>query len=218
MKLPTLLIAAVLSLGATSSFAQITPAQSLTVTQSSNVAGTPSTFRVQFTSVVPTYTSDGGAFTGAFLDVIVPNTYSVANLACNTIAINIGGTSTTPTSCAQAPVSSASGIANPLPPYPNNSIRVSLLLANTVSVPQSSAVSVTFPSGALTATTVGTKAIRVDQTNQSANTPGLQRSEGTIAIGAPTPVPTLSEWAMILLGMILAGAAALVLQRRQLGV
>lgn len=32
---------------------------------------------------------------------------------------------------------------------------------------------------------------------------------------APTPVPTLSEWAMILLGLTLAGGAALVIQRRR---
>lgn len=33
---------------------------------------------------------------------------------------------------------------------------------------------------------------------------------------APAPVPTMSEWAMILLGVILAGSAALYVQRRQL--
>lgn len=31
----------------------------------------------------------------------------------------------------------------------------------------------------------------------------------------PTPVPTLSEWAMILLGVMLAGGAALTIQRRR---
>ncbi|WP_271086163.1 IPTL-CTERM sorting domain-containing protein [Brevundimonas sp. NIBR11] len=31
----------------------------------------------------------------------------------------------------------------------------------------------------------------------------------------PAPVPTLSEWAMILLGMVLAGGAALYIQRRR---
>lgn len=33
---------------------------------------------------------------------------------------------------------------------------------------------------------------------------------------SPVPVPTLSEWAMILFGLILAGGAALYIQRRQL--
>jgi hypothetical protein len=32
---------------------------------------------------------------------------------------------------------------------------------------------------------------------------------------APAPVPTLSEWAMILFGLVLAGGAALYIQRRQ---
>jgi len=32
---------------------------------------------------------------------------------------------------------------------------------------------------------------------------------------APAPVPTLSEWAMILLGVLLAGGAALTIQRRR---
>ena len=31
-----------------------------------------------------------------------------------------------------------------------------------------------------------------------------------------TPVPTLSEWALILLGVMLAGGAAIYIQRRQL--
>lgn len=34
-------------------------------------------------------------------------------------------------------------------------------------------------------------------------------------ITAPTPVPTLSEWAMILFGTVLAGAAALTIHRRR---
>ncbi len=32
----------------------------------------------------------------------------------------------------------------------------------------------------------------------------------------PTPVPTLTEWAIILFAMFLAGGAALVIQRRRL--
>ncbi|WP_298159490.1 IPTL-CTERM sorting domain-containing protein [Brevundimonas sp.] len=38
---------------------------------------------------------------------------------------------------------------------------------------------------------------------------------GTVVL-APAPVPTLSEWAMILFGLLLAGGAALYIQRRQL--
>jgi streptogramin lyase len=39
---------------------------------------------------------------------------------------------------------------------------------------------------------------------------------GRITTGAPaTPVPTLSQWAIILLGLILAGGAAVLIQRRR---
>lgn len=37
----------------------------------------------------------------------------------------------------------------------------------------------------------------------------------TEVVAGPTPVPTLSEWAMILLGLTLAGGAAVILQRRR---
>ncbi len=37
-------------------------------------------------------------------------------------------------------------------------------------------------------------------------------------VATPIPVPTLSEWAMILLGLVLAGGAALYIQRRQMTV
>lgn len=35
---------------------------------------------------------------------------------------------------------------------------------------------------------------------------------------APTPVPTMTEWAMILLGVMLAGGAAVMIQRRRIAV
>lgn len=38
---------------------------------------------------------------------------------------------------------------------------------------------------------------------------------GTVALVAPAAVPTMSEWAMILFGTILAGAAALFIHRRR---
>lgn len=39
-----------------------------------------------------------------------------------------------------------------------------------------------------------------------------------VQVATPAAVPTLSEWAMILLGLMLAGGAALYLQRRQMAV
>lgn len=44
---------------------------------------------------------------------------------------------------------------------------------------------------------------------------GSHITAGTMVGVAPTPVPTLSEWAMILFGLILAGGAAFYIQQRQ---
>ena len=49
----------------------------------------------------------------------------------------------------------------------------------------------------------------------SENTNGAGSSLTTAAAAPPATVPTLSEWAMILFGVILAGGAALHVQRRQ---
>lgn len=43
----------------------------------------------------------------------------------------------------------------------------------------------------------------------------IREGTGTVAL-APAPVPTLSEWAMIMLGLLLAGSAAVMIQRRQM--
>ena len=50
--------------------------------------------------------------------------------------------------------------------------------------------------------------------------PGDSRADSMLQLplGAPAPVPTLSEWAMILFGTLLAGGAALMVQRRRMTV
>lgn len=49
---------------------------------------------------------------------------------------------------------------------------------------------------------------------------GYSRAESTVAttfaVGGPATVPTLSEWAMILFGLLLAGGAAVYIQRRRI--
>ena len=47
------------------------------------------------------------------------------------------------------------------------------------------------------------------------NTPRVLVGSVTYSAG-PAPVPTLSEWAMILFGLALAGGAALYIQRRRM--
>lgn len=44
---------------------------------------------------------------------------------------------------------------------------------------------------------------------------GANCADGYLAASAPAAVPTLSEWAMILLGTMLAGFASLALMRRR---
>ncbi len=44
---------------------------------------------------------------------------------------------------------------------------------------------------------------------------GASNVQAVVAVSPPAPVPTLSEWAMILLGMTLAGAAAWQISRKQ---
>lgn len=59
----------------------------------------------------------------------------------------------------------------------------------------------------------------VNVTNSTVAIVGDGQGQGTIInddAPLPTPVPTLSEWAMILFGLILAGGAALMIQRRQM--
>ena len=64
----------------------------------------------------------------------------------------------------------------------------------------------------------GTSAI----TNYAAPAAGGSGSEKfslrLVGPSAPAPVPTMSEWAMILLGVLLAGGAALTIQRRRASV
>jgi len=50
--------------------------------------------------------------------------------------------------------------------------------------------------------------------NPADNSASLTKTIGA-AVPPPTPVPTLTEWAMILLAVLLAGGAALHLQRRR---
>ncbi|OYX55560.1 MAG: hypothetical protein B7Y86_12945 [Brevundimonas subvibrioides] len=47
---------------------------------------------------------------------------------------------------------------------------------------------------------------------------GIDTTFEVVQVAAPVPVPTLSEWALILFGLILAGGAALYIQRRQMAV
>ncbi|MNR47677.1 hypothetical protein D3C85_1668080 [compost metagenome] len=44
----------------------------------------------------------------------------------------------------------------------------------------------------------------------------IGEASATLSIAAPAPIPTMTEWAMILLGVLLAGSATLMIQKRRL--
>lgn len=68
-----------------------------------------------------------------------------------------------------------------------------------------------------TATFTATSALtRLTFTGRNAPSTTYIDDVSIVAAAAPSAVPTLSEWAMILLGLTLAGGAALYLQRRRL--
>lgn len=84
----------------------------------------------------------------------------------------------------------------------------------------------TFSPGTLAAATTGALVVVYDINFLSTDTPSstggkfAQNLVNYVAVGAPpvvpaAAVPTMSEWAMVLLGLILAGGAAVVLQRRR---
>ncbi len=70
-------------------------------------------------------------------------------------------------------------------------------------------------SSAATGTLVNTAGVAADNNENIANDSATDTNN---IISLAPPVPTLSEWAMILMGLMLAGGAALVLQRRRLTV
>lgn len=86
----------------------------------------------------------------------------------------------------------------------------------------SAGVPVTFSVAALAGTTVRLSIINAMQSTSSGTGPFVPNGYSVIgasnvrAVVAAAPVPTLSEWAMILFGLTLAGGAALYIQRRQL--
>lgn len=68
-------------------------------------------------------------------------------------------------------------------------------------------------SGGVTVFSAGSQAYRSTWTFRNGQ---LTSQTGPTLIAAAAPVPTMTEWAMILFGMILAGGAALYIQRRRL--
>ena len=100
--------------------------------------------------------------------------------------------------------------------YSGNSIQISVPAG--VTVPAGSNVSVFIPNTRVsTGPTAGTYSANIRTAQANGATVDAPAPAPTYTFGvAPTPVPTMTEWAMILFGTILAGGAALYIQRRKL--
>ena len=100
--------------------------------------------------------------------------------------------------------------------FSGNSIQISLPAG--VTVPAGSNVSVFIPNTRVsTGPTAGTYSANIRTAQSTGATVDAPAPAPTYTFSvAPTPVPTMTEWAMILFGTILAGGAALYIQRRKL--
>ena len=98
--------------------------------------------------------------------------------------------------------------------YDGNRTQISLPAGVTVAA--GSNVVVTIPNTrASTGPTFGTYSVNLRTADLSGAEVDAPATAPTYSFGsAPTPVPTMTEWAMILFGAILAGGAALFVQRR----
>lgn len=63
--------------------------------------------------------------------------------------------------------------------------------------------------------TVRIRARASNTTTNSTSANIIALDDVVLSVTTPDPIPTLSEWTMIILGLMMAGGAALVLQRRQ---
>ena len=146
-------------------------------------------------------TNDGKTVTGSFTYDANTNTYSAINIT------STGGV----------------GPFTAIAPAPASSAGTALFIQTPAGVGQNGIVfstgNKTNAGGTLTITTGAGAGGLYTCTGVCAGgvyTVGSHITAGTMVGVAPVSVPTMSEWAMILFGLMLAGGAALYIQRRQL--
>lgn len=191
------------------------PTTTLAATQTPATINVPGDLSGTQTLLAPGFTSTNST-TGAYVDVILPQSYTVgaAGTYCPAVRISINGaTGVAPANCFNEATPAAVAESN-LPAYPIPSKKIALNLPAGVTIATGDTITATLPAGYATPTVAGPQAIRMDVTNLST---GVQSASGTVSVAsAAAAVPTLSEWAMILFGTVLAGGAALYIQRRRL--
>lgn len=156
----------------------------------------------------PTYSSgalDGGSISGTFVfDAALPP-------ADRLVSINVVETGPTPTT-----YSFTGGVAGPYHVGQESAVAVVLstriLALDLSSIPSTSGGSHVVP-------TIILQPCRGETSGKCNDFAGIRRSEDvTISSAGPAAVPTMNEWAMILMGVILAGGAAVLVQRRRMAI
>lgn len=160
------------------------------------------------TTVAAAYTTETAMGTGQNTNIIIASfpglVFSNGTCTNGEVSVSVGGT----------PISGTYPICGL---FGGNSVQVSLPTG--VTVPASSDVVVTIPSSrASTGATFGTYSASIRTAASSGAAIDVPATAPSYSFGlapAPAPVPTMTEWAMILFAMMLAGGAALHLQRRR---
>lgn len=163
-----------------------------TCSVSLTLAAVPGSYPLQASSI--TYAGPGGSPVALTTGANPTLTVSPSVTALSpTSGVNTGGTTVTITGTGFLGTTGAAGV------------RFGATNAASYTVSSNTQINAVSPAGA-------TGVVNVSVTNNS------QTSADTTAddFSYTVPIPTLSEWAMILFGMLLAGGAALMLQRRRI--
>lgn len=157
------------------------------------------------TTVTTAYTTATEMGTGLNSNILIASfaglALSAGNCSNGEVTVSVGGT----------PLVGAFPICTL---FSGNSIQISLPTG--VTVPAGSNVVVAIPNTrASTGPTIGTYSATLRTAQSSGTAVDTPATAPTYSFGsAPAPVPTMTEWAMILFGAVLAGGAALFIQRR----
>lgn len=170
--------------------ADVSELDSLTVAMTNPIVG-------QANGLTVSFLSRGSFLDSGYIDLDLPNTFTTVNPAgnCNAlIHVKVEGVPATIENCG----SNGNG---------------SFYTKITGTIPDGASVEVAYASSLIVnSATVGPHSIHVQTTSG-----GEYVGEATVVVTLlpPAAIPTLSEWAMILFGTVLAGGAALFIQRRR---
>jgi len=161
-------------------------------------SATPSNTTIsQANSLNVVFTSRGGFSSLGYIDLKLPSTFTVSNPSgnCAQIAVTVDGAPASIMECGR-------GGAGELFARMNDPI------------PDGATVRVIYSSSLIVNPAAPGPYLFLFETTSGGVIIG--EASATLSIAAPAPIPTMTEWAMILLGVLLAGSAALMIQRRRM--